>query len=272
MDRAASPNFVRSLSKGLSVLVAVNERPPARIASLVKATGLPKPTLIRILNTLVAEGYVVAQSRQEGGGYRPAPKVRLLAGAFAHGSLLAQLARPLLLNLSLLVKWPAEILVPDGLSMLIEATSRDVAPIGLKRFEQTRFPLLSSSAGLVYLAWQPPNEQKEMIEAALALGETRDGRRLTADHIRQRIVEIRSRGWDWRDYEAPIEGTRAISVPVLLEERAIATITVVTLRGVLMPNQFEARVLPHLRQSAEELARQYARHSPPTLPSQAQTF
>lgn len=265
MVQNASSDFVRSLSKGLAVLAALNETSPARISTMVKATGLPKPTLIRIINTLVADGYVVAQSREDGGGYRPTPKVRLLASVFAHGSLLAQLAKPVLFNLSLSVKWPAELLIPDGLSMLIEATSRDVAPIGLKLFEQTRFPLLSSCAGLVYLAWQPREEQEEMISARLALDAASTGQRPTVDLVRARIDEIRRRGWEGRDYEAPNEGTRVISVPVLHEDRAIAVIALMTLRAVLPSNQIETRILPHMRQGAGDLARQYALHNQPAV-------
>ncbi|MCC7167884.1 MAG: helix-turn-helix domain-containing protein [Rhodospirillales bacterium] len=262
MDRARpSPDNVRSLVKGLAVLRALNEHAPARIATLVAATGLPKPTLIRILNTLLAEGYVAPVPKSDGGGYQPTPKVRLLSGAFAQGSLLAQIARPLLVNVSLVIKWPVEVLTRDGLSMLIEASSRESAPITLKRFDQTRFPLLRSGAGLVYLAWLPKRESAELIAQAMAINDAFDGPRLTMAGLAKRLEEIRAQGWGPRDYEAPIQGTRAISLPILMDERPLAVLATITLRQVVGATQFERRLLPHLKETAREIVRQYGQHT-----------
>lgn len=113
-----SREHVNSLAKGLSVLAATNELAPARISSLVKATSLPKATLVRLLKTLVAEGYVNQQTKQEGGGYIPTPKVRALASAFAKAGALGQTAQPFLNNLCEVIKWPSDLLIRDGLSML----------------------------------------------------------------------------------------------------------------------------------------------------------
>ncbi len=148
--------------------MTVNDMAPAKVASLVEETGLPKPTLIRILNTLISEGYVVKRSKEEGGGYFPTPKVRLLASVFAQGSMLSQIAQSHINNLCEIVKWPTDMLVRDGLSMLIEISNRHISPISLKKFEQKRFPILSTGSGRAYLAWLDEIERREIITASLA--------------------------------------------------------------------------------------------------------
>ncbi|MBN9009232.1 MAG: helix-turn-helix domain-containing protein, partial [Rhizobiales bacterium] len=50
--------MIRSTSRGLAVLRAMNARMHSTLADLHRDTGLPKPTVFRILETLRDEGYV----------------------------------------------------------------------------------------------------------------------------------------------------------------------------------------------------------------------
>lgn len=264
MNQKKNPAHVNSLAKGLSVLAATNELAPARVADLVKATALPKATLVRLLKTLVTEGYVSQQSKQEGGGYVPAAKVRELASVFAKAGALGQTAQPYLNNLCEIIKWPTDLMVRDGLSMLIEASNRENAPLGLKRFEQKRFPLLNSSAGQAFLAWQRDKQCVELISAALAL---HDDAAPVVDvaQFQQELTQTRERGYALRNYDSPIEGTRVISVPVLHQGSAIAVLTMVCLRDVLSMQDFEQKVLAPMQQTAEQIARDFARFEGDTL-------
>ena len=245
---------IKSLSKGLAVLVAVNESAPARVSSLVQQTGLPKPTLIRILNTLVDEGYLINRSRKDGGGYRPTPKVRLLSSAFAEGTLLTQVAQPVLNNLCEMTKWPTDLLVRDGLSMVIEASNRMVAPIGLKHFEQKRFPIINSSSGHAYLLSLPEAQSTEVITAALAHGMPGGAARISADKIKNMIARAREQGYTSWEYDAPIQGTRVYSLPVIDRGNPLAVLTLITLRDVVGIDKFEAELLPELREAVQQIA------------------
>ena len=55
------PSFkpVIALSRGLDILRVVNEERQASVGSLHKATGLDKATIVRMLETLEHEGYVL---------------------------------------------------------------------------------------------------------------------------------------------------------------------------------------------------------------------
>ena len=54
----ASYEPVRAIQRGLAVLRAVSEHGPITIVDLVERCGFPQPTMVRILETLIAEGYI----------------------------------------------------------------------------------------------------------------------------------------------------------------------------------------------------------------------
>ncbi len=255
-----SKEHIKSITKGLTVLKAVNELAPVRVSTLVEHTGLPKPTLIRILNTLVTDGYLLNRPRAEGGGYVPTPKVRLLSSAYAEGTLLTQVAQPILNHLCEVIKWPAELLVRDGLSMVIEVGNRAVAPIRLKRFEQKRFPLINSSSGCAFLSGLPEPECTEILTSALAHGVPAGMAPPSEQQARLLIKQAQQLGYCSWDYDAPIQGTRVYSIAVMGRTEPIAVLTVITLREVLDVIKFERDILPILQDAAKQIAEQVARH------------
>lgn len=262
MDQAPkSREHVNSLAKGLAVLAATNELAPARISSLVKATALPKATLVRLLKTLVAEGYVNQQTKREGGAYLPSPKVRELASSYAKAGALGQTAQSFLNNLGETVKWPTDLLVRDGLSMLIEASNRDGAPLRLQRFEQARFSLLSSSAGQAFLAWQPAAKRQELIGASLELNEIDNNNPIGRHAIEESLQETRHRGFAFHSYDTPIEGTRVFSVPLLHQGTSLAVMTLISLRDVLSLEDFSRNIFPHMKTTAGKITAEFARFS-----------
>jgi IclR family transcriptional regulator, mhp operon transcriptional activator len=53
---------VIALSRGLEVLRVINQERQSTVGSLHKATGLNKATIVRMLETLEHEGYVVRRT------------------------------------------------------------------------------------------------------------------------------------------------------------------------------------------------------------------
>ena len=169
-----------------------------------------------------------------------------------------QAAQPLLSDLAQMVKWPTDLLVRDGLSMLIEASNRPVAPITLRQFEQRRFPMLSSAAGQIYLAHLGESERIGLVTAALSLNETVDSTHLLAEQVYRWIDEARTRGYGIRDYDAPIHGTRAFSVPVSLDGQPIAALTMITLGDAVHPEHLTSHLIPTLQATASKIAHEYS--------------
>lgn len=96
-SRESEKYQIASLAKGLSVLALFSERrTEMMLKEFVEETGIPMPTVFRILSTLEATGYV---ERLDSGTFRPGVKV-LDLGFAALGSLdVVQVSRPLLQEL-----------------------------------------------------------------------------------------------------------------------------------------------------------------------------
>ena len=168
----------------------------------------------------------------------------------------SQIIRRRLNDFATVVKWPAEFMVREGTTMLIEVSNRDIAPISLKRFEHIRFPLLNSASGIALLAWSKPRAREDLLRSALAQGKAGDSVN-TAKAVREQISSALRRGYAMRDYDTPIEGTRAISVPVFSGDKPVAAIAMIFLRDTVLQNQVDSFLVPALRSLAHEIGREY---------------
>lgn len=244
-----TPQTVHALERGLSLLAAINELSPASLAMLVDATGIPKATVVRLLHTLRQAGYV--ERAEE--GYRLLPRIRELFSSVNRDSAPGQVIRRMLNDFAAIVKWPTEFMIREGATMVIEVSNRDTAPINLRRFEQTRFPLLHSASGIALLAWSKPRRREEIIRAAL-LQEKASERPTIIKATRRKLVEALERGYGVQDYDTPIQGTRAIAVPVFEDDVPVAGMALIYLRDVLPQNQIDNVLLPQLREMANKVS------------------
>ena len=71
---------VRALERGLDLLEGLNENDGADIASLAERTGLPRGTAYRMMETLIAKGFVT--KGPDGASYWLTKKVRVLSSGF----------------------------------------------------------------------------------------------------------------------------------------------------------------------------------------------
>tara|TARA_B100000315_G_C14552221_1_gene576415 strand:+ start:393 stop:749 length:357 start_codon:yes stop_codon:yes gene_type:complete len=72
--------LVRGLQRGLQVLRVLNEKNYASVLEINRATGLPRTTIYRLLDTLIDAGYVKFGNREE--GYCLTVQVRTLSEGY----------------------------------------------------------------------------------------------------------------------------------------------------------------------------------------------
>lgn len=244
---------VRSLVRGLDLLAALNERNPATVTELTEATGLPKATVIRLLKTLCAEGYVV---RQIGGeGYRLTPHVRRLSRALHMENELFHAARPVLYELVQRTLWPLQLLIAEGESMLIEVGTRQVAPLTIRGLDTTRFPILGSASGLVHLAWLPEAARVELLGRLARSSEPQATQARNTAEIQRQIAEVRRQGHSARVWTAIISRVNVVAVPVLAGDRSVASLCLECLDDAVGETDLRQRFLPLLHEGAAAIAR-----------------
>ena len=259
-EYSGATQSVKALIRGLDVLTAMNDLSPATVTQLVQETGYPKATVIRLLQTLCREGYV--EELAAGRGYQIRAKVLSLSRALSAEHRYQQAAEQPLKDLGLVLKWPAQLLIRDGHSMVIEASNRDTAPIKLQTLERRRFQILKSAAGMVYLSVLPIAEAKGLIrEAVESLGQNLDEKPLTrksrvtleADFLQQ-VEEIGNAGYAMKEYDVLSSGMQALAIPLIVDQRPIGGLTLIHYKQYMSQTQLRKTVLPTLRKTAMVIA------------------
>ncbi|SLN70914.1 DNA-binding transcriptional activator MhpR [Roseivivax jejudonensis] len=237
-----------ALARGLRLLVALNDVETATISSLVDETSLAKPTLIRLLHTLVEQGY--AQHDEETMTYAVTPKVASLSRALVGRGAAGARTQEVLDRLADDTKWPTEWLARDGGSMVVQGNNRERAPIRLKLFERRRFPLLTSASGLAQLAGLPLEEADALIESHATepamLAKTRSA-----------VVEARKRGYATRLLRELGPNMIVAAVPIPDEGGALALIH---FDDVVDDKTFRTTLLPRLQDAAHAMGKALAGH------------
>ena len=121
---------IRSVTRALRLLDAMNERQSCTLAELNAATGLPKPTIFRILATLQHEGYVVSEGRL--GQYHVTEKTRRLGAAYGQKSLLVDVGAPLVREVTQQIKWPLALGVLDVDAMVVRYSTMPYSPLAVQ--------------------------------------------------------------------------------------------------------------------------------------------
>jgi IclR family transcriptional regulator, mhp operon transcriptional activator len=257
---------IESLGRGLQVLQVLQELRAASLHDLHVATGIPKPTLTRILLTAHQHGLV--WQRMVDGAFLPSHSQRRLEPD--DDAWLVELASPVLDELSRRLQWPSVLAVPrlDYMETLETNSSRTYFDALPPRPRGFRVNMLGSASGRAYLAFCSRQEFDAVI-ARLRHKDVRAHGLAFDDEALRRLVETtRARGYSIRapdfggDYSRPRseadDGRESIAMPVRPEERVVATINLTWRRQVMSTTGMVQRHLGDLRAAVaavEERAR-----------------
>lgn len=117
---------VEAACRVLEVLRTVNGMRISTVNGLHKATGIPRPTVVRMLETLIAEGYVARDNMC--GGYRVTHHVQDLSAGYDRTSRVIEIARPFAIDLTRRMNWPIGLGVPDGNDIAIQFWTGTISP------------------------------------------------------------------------------------------------------------------------------------------------
>jgi IclR family mhp operon transcriptional activator len=252
------PSFkpVIALSRGLEILRVVNEERESSVGSLHRATGLDKATIVRMLETLEHEGYVLRDADRA--LYAPTGRALLLSQGYDQHSWVGSLAEPVMRAFQRDVGWPSDIGVFDGDAMVVAQTTRESGAMGFSRRPGFRFPVLMTSLGRAYLAFCDPATRDRIIATLAAVpGPSTD----LARHPRilnKLITETQERGYAVMDdrYSRDVFDNKfwALGVPVRNERQVFASINLMILRAAVTEEAGVRQFLEPLRRTAATIA------------------
>ncbi|MGF6539445.1 IclR family transcriptional regulator domain-containing protein [Paraburkholderia youngii] len=244
--------LMRGPLRTITVLRALNVRNGATVAELSAATGISRPALYRILETLRTAGYVSINLRQQ--RYCLTMLVRTLAEGFSDEDWVTQVARPVLSALQRKVLWPVDLGTFMNNAMWIRETTRQSSPLTIDRgVVGLRFPMLQGATGRAYLAFCAENERKQILANLARCPEAGNELIEQPSAVQALLNRTREQGYGVRYGEQPTE-SGSIAVPILLEERVIGCINLTFIASALRPEEAARQHLAAMIRSAKKIA------------------
>ena len=244
---------MRAVARTLGVLRALNEHNGARVSELAQKTGIPRPSLYRVLETLRVQGYVRRDPDTE--RYELTIQVRALSDGFKDEAWIREAALPAMDSLQRDIVWPTDIATfYDGAMWLRETTRRqspltiDAATVGL------RLPMLKSATGKAYLAYCGDAERETILQNLRRSRQPEDARARDSRYVRELIAVTRRNGYG-EQYREIFPKTAAIAVPIRREQQVVGCLNISFIASALAPRDAAARYLASLAAAASAIQR-----------------
>mgnify|MGYP003881859743 CR=1 FL=1 len=241
---------IKSVEKALLVLEELNRHPVRRVSDIHEATGIPMPTLVRILETLCGAGYVQKISRWA--GYCLTHKVLSLSAGFHGLPEIFRPAREAADGLTRKLKWPSAICSFDVDAMVVRYSTIPASPLSHKHSTiNRRLDLLTRAHGRAWLAFCEEAERMRVWDMLVRSGRY-EGR---VDDLRGEMEpildKVRRKGIAARDPHTEPE-THSLAAPIILGGVLIGTLGMTFFsRAVRSPGE----ISEHLLSASEQLSK-----------------
>jgi IclR family mhp operon transcriptional activator len=239
------PKSVRALARGLTVLASLNRHGEASALELARETKLPRPTVYRVLQTLIEEGYVGRTVNDE--RFHLRMKVRGLSSGFEDAQWIAEVATPALVALTAKIFWPCDVSTPEGLKLIVRDTTHRVAPLSIERNVVGReMPMLRCAAGLAYIAFVSPQERAMLLAL---LTQTGDVTARDPALVQRLIADTQDQGYGLRQGGPVWPRSGAVALPIRHEGRVLGCINAVWMARVISAREGLDLCLEPLRET-----------------------
>jgi len=268
VDRDASEErsgSIRSVERAIDLLQALNRRPLSTLHDLHRETGLPKPSLVRLLRTLEAKGLAARSTSY--GTYRLLGRVKSLSSGLHREPLIVEAAEDIMVTATERGGWPLCLALFDLDAMVVRVCTLPYTALSRGHSAlNTRLSLVSRALGRAYLAYCAPHEQKALLEMLRHSKDPEDAAARDEGAMARMIAEVRERGYATRDprFDA---WCASIAVPVREEGRTIAALGLTWTAAEMTLQQATRQHLPDLLATAEAISAELARRSPQRIPA-----
>lgn len=239
------------LAKGLAIVEAFTaERTQLTVTDAARATSVTPAAARRCLLTLSQLGYL----QQEGGYFRPTPRMMRLGAAYLEAATLPALAQTFVLAArDQLAESVSVAVYEDGAALIVaRAEVQRIVNTGVRM--GARLPAYASASGRILLGGLPEAEVRAYLESCTPVRTTPNTLTSISD-IRHRIELAQEEGVAFTDEELEL-GMRSMAVPVTDSAgRVRAAMTASTFSARASIDDMRNKFLPVLQQQAAGLGR-----------------
>jgi len=243
---------VESVRRAIHLLHQLNRQRVSSVRHLHAATGLPKPTIVRLLDTLIDLGYVINDRRQ--GGYQVTSLVRSLSAGFHGDPLVVEAARPWAIAFTRKYHWPVAIAVLDRDAMAVRFSTIPDSPVS--PFHATinmRLQLMSRALGRAYIAFCPANERNLLLDMLRSSDDPEAAAARDRNASLTLLAMIRRAGFAERSPTVEPKSSSTVAVPVTLGQKVLATVGFTYFTSAMSNAEAIARYVPPLKEMAKNI-------------------
>ncbi|MGK6317297.1 helix-turn-helix domain-containing protein [Neorhizobium sp. DT-125] len=253
MTDVIKPSYppVASVRRALEILRVLNRLRIATVGDLHAATKLPKPTIVRMLDTLIIDGYVVRDNMC--GGYRVTHRVEELHAGYEGIAEVIEASRPFAIDLTNRIKWPVGIGTMDGDAFAVHFWTGAISPwVHTSTLLHNRPNLLTSAMGRAYMAFCGEEERASLF----AMIRARSGGSFGPEQETQHnvlLANVRKNGFALRAPQTEPRRNTTVAVPIRHGNTVLASITVSFFISAVPRNKVEERIIEPLKETVNKI-------------------
>lgn len=247
---------IRSISRALAVLQAVNRGRSLTMMEIAQASEVPYPTACRIVQTLLHEGMIEREPSRK--RYQPTALVQTLAHGFQGHGALVEATRPHISALTHDIGWPISLTTHVGSSMVLRDSTHAQTSLTFNAyFPGYAMPILACAAGLVYLAFAD-RQESESVFASLAYLEDTDSRHMLQLAREGGLIEtVRRSGYAARGFNRFTQNpgkTSSIAVPLFEKGHIAGALTIAFFASAINISEAVKQFLPKLQACSKAIS------------------
>jgi IclR family mhp operon transcriptional activator len=242
----AASAVIEPVRRSFAVLEALSHRRSTTLSVLTGETGLPRPTVVRLLHTLIALGYAARVSRQQ--GYRLTDRVLGLSESIRFVDHLVDAAIPHMRRFTEEHGWPLYLATISQGAIVIRHSTAPESPMSFEGAGlNARRPVLISALGRVWLAFCPEEERRAILRD---LGVTRR----QAAALESVLERVRRDGIAFTQPPRPTR-IHGMAVPIRRGSRVLGSLSMRFPRSAMTEEDVARRFGKRLQSLARAIAR-----------------
>jgi IclR family mhp operon transcriptional activator len=222
---------IHSVVKTIDVIRLLSLRQVISVQQLSLQTKIPKPSIMRIIGTLVECGLVKQVSRRA--GYCLTSKVLELSAGYHGLPAVIEVGAPYADALTRDLRWPAAIATLDVDAMVVRYSTIPISPYAhVSSTMNKRLSLVERAHGRAYLAFCTRAQRDALLNIFDASDRNRSGSGMDRGRLLQILNATRRAGYARRALELEPQ-TSTIAVPILIGDMVRATIGITFFTGAV---------------------------------------
>lgn len=228
-EKQRKEQSIRSITRALHVLQAINRHGALTMTQISKIVKLPYPTACRVVYTLVSEGVIERETSRK--YYRATALAQSLSCGYQAQARLVSIARPHIVKLTNETGWPVSIASRVGTVMVIQDSTHGLTAMTFSDYHPGySLPIVSSASGMVYLAHTPPDERANIITQIKHTALNEDSQVFASnlrDNMFDMILEDGYASFVRNPHTKNPGKTSSIAVPLFKGDMLVGTMTLV---------------------------------------------